>query len=90
MLFQTCLSSGSIPSRLSTTTYATAPSVRAAAAGISSRPATPTNEVTTPIATAAAADGSLAGAIASAVRDLDPSLVLYGLAGSEMVRLENG
>ena len=33
----------------------------------------------------AARDASLAGAIASAVRDVDRSLVLFGLAGSELV-----
>lgn len=34
----------------------------------------------------AAKDKALAGAIARAVKDIDPSLVLYGLAGSELIR----
>ena len=34
----------------------------------------------------AAKDGSLADAIASAVRDVDRSLVLFGLSGSELIR----
>jgi UPF0271 protein len=34
----------------------------------------------------AAQDAGLAAAIASAVRDFDPALVLFGLAGSEVVR----
>jgi len=34
----------------------------------------------------AARDGSLARAIAKAVKDFDPRLVLFGLAGSELVR----
>lgn len=36
--------------------------------------------------TMAARDASLARAIASAVRDFDPALILFGLAGSELVR----
>ncbi|MES0856351.1 5-oxoprolinase subunit PxpA [Geobacillus sp. G4] len=34
----------------------------------------------------AAKDAALAEAIAKAVRDVDPSLILYGLAGSEIIR----
>ncbi|MDF9296748.1 5-oxoprolinase subunit PxpA [Geobacillus stearothermophilus] len=34
----------------------------------------------------AAKDAALAEAIAKAVRDVDPSLVLYGLSGSELIR----
>ncbi len=34
----------------------------------------------------AAKDKALADAIARAVRDIDDSLVLYGLAGSELIR----
>lgn len=36
--------------------------------------------------TAAARDGAIAAALAGAVRDADPSLVLFGAAGSEMLR----